>query len=379
MKAVIRTGLLGTNLSFLQDYPTPSSSSIKVIKNIKNHVYIKVKAASINPVDYKLPKVIGGKGVGIDFCGTIIEKINIIDNDDDDDDEHNKNNTKKFEIGDDVFGTCSLLSSSSGSLAEYCIADIDKIAKVPKKNNNNDDNNHNHNTWSYLECAALPVAYMSALQSLRIGKITPVETSINSSSSDDNDGNNSQKAVLVIGASGGCGIAGIQLCKAMGIGRIVGICSDRNIDFVKELGATEVVSYSNDTELQSFFDKNSGTFDCVYDAATNSGGGEDYWSMSQKLLKKGDDEKNKIHGEYVALNGPASKWIRAFAGRQKAHESIIMVKSNSSDLELILSLLNKIKAKPIINVVQFSEKGLEDAFKQLKSRRTKGKIVFEVY
>ena len=369
MKAVIRTGLLGTNLSFLQDYPTPSSSSSS-ITNIKNHVYIKVKAASINPVDYKLPKVIGGKGVGIDFCGTIIEKINIID----DDDEHNKNNTKKFEIGDDVFGTCSLLSSSSGSLAEYCIADIDKIAKVPKKNNNNDDNN---NTWTYLECAALPVAYMSALQSLRIGKITPTETSINSSSSDDNDGNNSQKAVLVIGASGGCGIAGIQLCKAMGIGRIVGICSDRNIDFVKELGATEAVSYSNDKELQSFFDKNSGKFDCVYDAATNSGGGEDYWSMSQKLLKKGDDEK-KIHGEYVALNGPASKWIRAFAGRQKAHESIIMVKSNSSDLELVLSLLNKIKAKPIINVVQFSEKGLEDAFKQLKSRRTKGKIVFEV-
>ena len=367
MKAVIRTGLLGTNLSFLQDYPTPSITNTQ-----KNHVYIKVKAASINPVDYKLPKVIGGKGVGIDFCGTIIEKINIIDNDDDDDDdEHNKNNTKKIEIGDDVFGTCSLLSSSSGSLAEYCIADIDKIAKVPKENNNN-------NTWSYLECAALPVAYMSALQSLRIGKITPTETSINSSSSDDNDGNNSQKAVLVIGASGGCGIAGIQLCKAMGIGRIVGICSDRNIDFVKELGATEVVSYSNDKELQSFFDKNSGTFDCVYDAATNSGGGEDYWSMSQKLLKKGDDEK-KIHGEYVALNGPASKWIRAFAGRQKAHESIIMVKSNSSDLELVLSLLNKIKAKPIINVVQFSEKGLEDAFKQLKSRRTKGKIVFEVY
>eukprot|EP01083_Nonionella_stella_P200441 733992_1 len=157
----------------------------------------------------------------------------------------------------------------------------------------------------------------------------------------------------------------------MGVGRIVGICSDRNIDFVKERGATEVVSYTNENELKAFFENNEGKFDCVYDAATNSGGGEDYWSMSLPLLKQqkddDDDDDDNHSGEFVALNGPIGKWVRALSGKQKDHESIMMMASNTEDLEMITSLLDKIEDKPVMNVMPFTEDGVADAFKLLKS------------
>ena len=50
--------------------------------------------------------------------------------------------------------------------------------------------------------------------------------------------------VLVIGASGGCGISAIQLAKAMGAGDIVGVCSGKNAEFVKSQGATDVIDYT---------------------------------------------------------------------------------------------------------------------------------------
>ena len=353
MRAAIRSGLLGTTLSFVKDYPIPPLDASS--KTDANHVLIKVKAASINPVDYKLPRVLGGKVVGIDFCGTIEAMGSNVNNSRD----------EEYKVGDDVFGTCM-----SGSLAEYCIADCDSIAKVlPSASDKNDENSVQ---WSCLEYAALPVAYMSTLQSLRIGNINPPTS--------DNGDINAEKAVLVIGASGGCGIAGIQLCKAMGVGRIVGICSDRNLELVKNMGATEVISYSDASQLQYFFDSNQGQFDCVYDAATGSGAGEDYWTMSLSLLKTTTDnaERNSDKGQYVALNGPAMKWIRALSGKQKPNESIMMMKSNSEDLSSIAKLLSRINEKPITNIIPFNEQGFEDAFKQLKSRRTKGKLVFDM-
>mmetsp|Transcript_5560 Transcript_5560/g.7109 ORF Transcript_5560/g.7109 Transcript_5560/m.7109 type:complete len:81 (-) Transcript_5560:126-368(-) len=72
------------------------------------------------------------------------------------------------------------------------------------------------------------------------------------------------------------------------------------------------------------------------------------------------------------------KWVRALSGYQKPHQTIMMMKSNSSDLDLVVSLLSKIKATPVINVVPFSDEGLVGAFDALKSRRVKGKIVFDL-
>ncbi len=353
MKAAIRKGILGYTFSFSPDYPSPADSFQSTNPKCQNDILVKISSAAINPVDYKVPRAMLGKVIGIDFCGTITEIGSKIDSE--------ESAGKKFEIGDVVFGT-----TLNGSLAEYTIVKPKTIAKAPKG-------------WKTTECAALPVAYQSALQCLRKGNLLNNIESVLSASKDGSAGNENteEKSILIIGASGGCGLAGLQLCKALGISRIVAICSKKNEEFVRDHGATEVVDYSNASELESFFFENSGKFDGVYDAATNSGGGEDYWNKSLDLLKRDQDDQTVV-GQYTALNGPASKWIRALIGREFENESIIMTDSNTADLELITQLLDKISARPLTNVVPFDEKGLQDAFKLLKSRRARGKIVFEI-
>lgn len=329
MRAALRTGILGTTIGFSND------SSKPIIPRDKDALLLEVQAGAINPVDYKMPRAAAGPVLGQDFCG----KITVVDPDYD----------GSFAVGDVVFGNCV------GCLADYATAKATEVARAPKG-------------WTATDCAALPTAYLSALQCLRKGKILSDEGPSNSEAS--------QKSILIIGASGGCGLAGVQLCKALGVGRIVAICSSRNSELVISHGATEVVDYSKAGELESFFETNQGKFDCVYDVATNSGGGEDYLNNSIGLLKR--NVTGEIVGEYTALNGSAMKWILAFAGRQKEHETIIMKKSSGSDLELVVQLMDRTGARPVTKVMAFDEKGVDEGFKLLKSRRTKGKIVFDV-
>ena len=323
MKAAIRKGFLGFSMSFSENFTVPKFDAVKN----KNEVKVKVNSAAINPVDYKLPRAALGSVVGMDFCGTVVEV--------------GAEANSKFDVGDIIYGT------ATGSAAEFTIADAAKVAKAKSD-------------WSLAEYAALGVAYQSALQCLQKGGIV------------DKEGSKQEgKSVLVIGASGGCGIAGLQLCKAVGVTSVVAICSKKNEELVCKNGATRVIDYQNESELASFFDNNKGKFDCVYDAATNSGGGEDYWEKSVVLLKEDV-------GQFTALNGPGAKWMRAFLGKEKEHESIIMMNPNTADLEQIVELLDRTGDRPPTNVMSFDEEGLEKAFTLLKSRRSKGKIVFNI-
>ncbi len=318
MKAAIKTGFLGTTISFSNEVASPKSAA-------KDSVLIRVHAAAINPFDFKVPKLASGLIAGLDVCGEVVE------------DSHG------FSAGDLVFG-----KASNGSLAEYTLANPKEIVKVPIG-------------WSTTDCAALPIAYWSALQSLKIGHL-PTDSR--------------EKSVLIIGASGGCGLAGVQLCAAMGVGRIVGICSETNREFVTRHGVTEVVNYQDADALKAFFQANRGKFDCVYDTATYSGGGADYWKDSIGLLKRDSDDK--IIGEYTSLNGPPNKWIRAMAGAQSKNETIVMMEPNGSELTEVVEWMDKTKVRPVTNIFPFDEEGIQKGFKLLKSRRTKGKIVFDI-
>ncbi len=314
-------------------------------KKSETKALIQVKAAAINPVDYKMPRAAIGPVVGLDFCGEITQI----------DASATETENKKFQVGDVVFGT------ALGTIAEYTVADLSKIAKAPKE-------------WKAPECAALGTAYQSALQCLERGNILKigedVETMMRGAS---------EKSIVIIGASGGCGLAGVQLCKALGVKRIVAICSKRNDEFVRENGATEVVDYTNASELESFFTDNVGKFDCVYDAASGSGHGENYFnSKSMDLLKRDEEIKTKIIGQFTALNGPPMKWMRMAVGREAPNEHLIVTDPRTVALELIVELLDKTGTKPLITSMTFDEAGLEEAFKLLKSRRAKGKIVFDI-
>jgi len=302
-------------------------------KKNKEQILVEVQAAAINPVDYKAPKLMLGDLVGLDFCGVITKVGAMIES---------SSNENKFSVGDVVYGF-----TKKGSVAEYTVTHPSVIAKAPKD-------------WKATECAALPVAYISALQCLKAGNVL--------------SGDAENKTVLVVGASGGCGIAGLQLCKAVGVSRIIAICSNKNADYVRKYGATEVVDYTNESELDSFFVSNKGKIDCVFDAASE--GKVDYCTPSFDLLKR--NKKDEIFGQYTALNGSGKTWGRKFLGIEKANHHLILADQNRADLEKVVELMDKIGARPPLNEMTFDEQGFNEALKLLKSRRSKGKIVIKI-
>lgn len=330
---------MGHTLSFETNVSKPTFPQNEANKD---KVFIKVLSAAINPVDYKLPRFLAGSSVvGLDVCG-IVEEVgkNIVG-------DH-------MQVGDVVYG-----KATTGSLAEYTTARASEVAKAPPPSSSVPD----EDSWKPEELASLQVAYVSALQCLQKGNIV---NSSSSSTAEDED-----KTVLVIGASGGCGIAGLQLCRAVGVKRIVAICSAKNVQYVQDAGATQVVDYNAPTEMADFFQNNVGLFDCVFDVATGSGGGEDYREKSLVLLKKDT-------GKYTALNGSPSNWFRKFASQEKENQHMILCQSNTADLTLVVELLNKISVRPLTTVMPFTEEGIQEAFRQLKSRRTKGKLAFNI-
>ena len=328
--AVISRG----NISFKSDYKKPKCGA--------DNILVRIKAAGINPVDYKVGWPIKGPVTGIDFAGVVEEKGEKVGD--------------EFKVGDEVYG-----GTFNGSLAEYAITPLVGVAHKPK-------------SISFVEAAAMCTTYMTSLQSLRnFGKLCK----------DDR--------VLVIGASGGCGTAGIQVAKSMGAKDIVGVCSGKNEEFVKSLGATDVIDYTKQT-IKDYCLNESGAinpelqFDVIYDAATNSGGGEDYKNISIELLKPATADKK--HGQYVAINGSRDMWIRMYTIGFKANQHMMLTKQNPEDLKHLTKLVDdgwtnsegvQEFLKPVIaEELPFTAEAVEKGFDLLKSRRAKGKIVFKM-
>ncbi|XP_063695458.1 uncharacterized protein LOC134826886 [Bolinopsis microptera] len=322
------------NLSFELDYKKPKCGA--------DNILIRVKAAAINPVDYKVGWPIKGPVTGIDFAGIVEEKGDKVGD--------------EFKVGDEVYG-----GTLNGSLAEFTIAPLAGVAHKPK-------------SASFVEAAAMFTTYMTSLQALRdYGKLCK----------DDR--------VLVIGASGGCGTAGIQVAKSMGAKDIVGVCSGKNEEFVKSLGATDVIDYTKQT-IKDYCLNESGAinpelqFDVIYDAATNGGGGEDYKNISMELLKPATADKK--HGQYVVITGSADMWIRKFTIGSKANQHTMLTKQNPEDQQQLAKLVDdgwtnsegvQEYLKPVIaDELPFTAEAVEKGFDLLKSRRAKGKIVFKM-
>jgi len=311
MKACIRTS---SGPAFSENHPRPPATP----KN--GELLVKIRAAAINPVDYKMPKIILGPVMGLDFAG-VVEAV--------------PEGEDKFKVGDEVYGT------TDGSLAEYAIVKVGRTGRKSKE-------------LSFEEAAALPVAHITGLQGLR-----------------DKGGMKEGDKVLVIGASGGCGLAGVQLAKAMGAAEIVGVCSGRNKEVVMENGATKVVDYTKEKVDEVF---PGGYFDLVYDTATGSGAGENYFDISERLLNEERKAKN------VILNGGPWTWISYFIGLQKSNRKLLLTDMNTGDLEELAKMFDtKVISRPVIfKTFPLDAEGVKEAFDVLQSRRTVGKIVFSI-
>jgi alcohol dehydrogenase len=203
-------------------------------------VLVRVKAASVNPADWKIREgymqqimpLRFPSTLGMDFSG-IVERVGEGDSD--------------FNQGDEVYGQAAENKGGSGAFAEMALANADTVAHKPK-------------TLGYEEAAGLPLVGVSAWQAL-------VETI----------GLSSGQKVLIHGGAGGIGIIAIQLAKNLGA-YVATTVSPNDKQFVHELGSDEVIDY----KTQTFEDLLPHNYDAVFDTV----GGETY-TRSFKVLKSG--------------------------------------------------------------------------------------------
>jgi NADPH:quinone reductase-like Zn-dependent oxidoreductase len=241
-------------------------------------------------------------------------------------------NVKQFQIGDEVFGNTA--KSGFGGFAEY--VSVPEHALVLKPTN-----------LSFEEAAAVPQAALVALQGLR-----------------DKGHIQSGQKVLVYGASGGIGTFAVQIAKAFGA-EVTGVCSTRNVDIVRSIGADHVIDYT-----QADFTRNGQRYDLIL--AVNG-----YHSIS--------DYKRALspEGVYVMTGGSNAQMFQAMllgpvismTGRQKMGNSTH--KPNQKDLVFMKELLEAGKVVPVIDR-RYPLGETASAIRYLEEGHARGKVVITV-
>jgi len=241
-------------------------------------------------------------------------------------------NVTQFRPGDDIFGDLSV--SGRGTFAEYVCANVNALSLKPAN-------------LSFEEAASVPMAAVTALQGLRTkGKIQP-----------------GQK-VLINGASGGVGTFAVQIAKSFGA-EVTAVCSTRNLDIMRSIGADHVIDYTQDD-----FTQNGHRYDLIL--AANG-----YHSIS--------DYKRVLapKGTYVMTGGAIAQlsevmfqgpWI-SMSGSKKMGN--LLAKPNHADLTFMKKLLEDGKVKPVIDrCYPLSE--VPAAFRYLEEGHAQGKVVITV-
>ncbi len=238
----------------------------------------------------------------------------------------------QFKPGDEVFGDLS--AHSFGSLAEYACAPASAFAPKPS-------------SLSCQEAAAMPMAGVTALQGLR-----------------DKGNVRSGQRVLINGASGGVGTFAVQIAKAFGA-EVTAVCSTRNVDMVRSLGADHVIDYTKED-----FTRVAERYDLIFAA-----NGDLSLSAYRRLLAPrgtcviGGGSMSQIFAGI--LRGPLSS---AFSGKKIRS---LMAKPNQTDLMTLSELVATQHVRPVIDrCYPFSD--TPDAFRYLGEGHARGKVVIEV-
>ncbi|HEY5075325.1 MAG TPA: zinc-binding dehydrogenase [Pyrinomonadaceae bacterium] len=325
MKAIVRHEFGGPDVLRLEEIEKPVPTD--------NQLLIRVRAVSVNPLDWHYmegtpylgrlvefgvlkPKI---ERLGVDYAG-VVEAVG--------------KNITEFKPGDEVFG------NRFGAFAEYVVASDKSLALKPA-------------TLSFEQAASLPVAALTALQGLRdYGKIQP-----------------GQK-VLINGASGGVGTFAVQIAKTFGA-EVTGVCSGRNVELVRSLGADHVIDYTKED-----FTKRAERYDVILDNVGNQS-----LSGFRGVLNP--------KGIYVAIGGGGvndSRWTGPLVGVIKMlvvkrfttqEMRMMLAEINRKDLTLVADLIQTGKIKPVIDkTYPFSQ--LPDAMRYLEEGHARGKVVLTV-
>jgi len=298
----------------------------------EDEVLVRVHATSINRGDYYafgtlavlMRPMLGGfrrpksQQIGGDFAG-IAEAVGKSVND--------------VQPGDEVYGV------RTGAFAQY----VSVKAAVARKPVN----------LSFEEAAAVPVAALTALQGLR-----------------DHGHLQTGHRVLVNGGSGGVGTFGVQLAKALGAVRVTAVCSPRNVERMRELGADRVVDYT-----QEDYTRSGERYDVILDVA-----GTHSWRANKRVLAPGGTivlagmakTGNHLWGPMLRLG---RTMLTAKVGRRKL--KFFVCKPDRPGLALLRELIEAGKVRPVVDrVYSFGE--ILDAIEAMGEGHVQGKLVVRV-
>lgn len=321
MKAAVYTRYGPPDIVQIQDVEKPVPKD--------NEVLIRVHAAAVNPLDSHLmkgrpylarlafgllkPKLTRS---GVDVAGRV---------------EAVGRNATRFKPGDEVFGSCR------GAFAEYACTSESALVAKPQN-------------VTFEQAASAPVPAFTALQGLRDkGRIQP-----------------GQK-VLINGAAGGVGTFTVQIAKSFGA-EVTGVCSTRNVEMVRSLGADHVIDYT-----QEDFTKREQRYDLFFDLVGNHS-----LLDCRRVLNSG--------GIYLAagvVGAPHGRWIGPLAGILKAFalswfvsEKLLpfLARPRVEDLTIIRELMESGRVTPVIDK-RYRLSEVCEAIRYLETGHARGKVV----
>jgi NADPH:quinone reductase-like Zn-dependent oxidoreductase len=291
-----------------------------------NEVLIKVRAASVNPLDWHLMR--GTPYIGRIMTGLRKPKITRPGVDVAGQVEAVGRNVTQFKPGDEVFGSCR------GAFAEYACTSESALVMKP------DD-------VTFEQAASVPVAAFTALQGLRDkGKIQP-----------------GQK-VLINGAAGGVGTLAVQIAKSFGAD-VTGVCSTRNVEMVRSIGAARVIDYT-----QEDFTKSGHHYDLIFDLVGN----HSLLACRRVLNPKGIYIGAGVLGG--AMIGLLARLITApVLSRFVSQKFVVfMARRSKEDLTIMHELMKAGKVTPVIDkCYRLSE--VSEAVRYLAEGHARGKVV----
>jgi len=310
MKAFVKTTYGGPEVLKLEEVQKPSFND--------NQILVKVMANSANPADWHILRgkpyfarfVFGlfkpkNKFFGCDFAG-LVEEIG--------------NNVTQFKIGDRVFGE----KLSAGAFAEYTAVPTDICAIMP-------------DGTEFQEMACLPIAGLTALQAVTThGQIKEGES------------------ILINGSTGGVGHFAVQIAKVYGA-KVTAVCSGKNKDFVKSLGADQVIPYDKENIHQ-----HNGKYSLIIDTHGNLTH-QDFKRMGQRAVTVGFTTM----GHMMSL-----LFKKAFS---KFPLTQFTAEINQHDLEILASLIRDRKIKAHIDKTYPYSK-IPEAISYIENMHTKGKV-----
>jgi NADPH:quinone reductase-like Zn-dependent oxidoreductase len=322
MKAIVYEKYGSPDVVELKDIDTPAAGDDQVL--------VKVHAASVNPIDWHRmrgqpyflrmreglakPK---NTGLGADVAGRV---------------EAVGRNVTQVQAGDEVFGM------SIRTLAEHVSVSGEGV--VPKPVN-----------LTFEEAAAVPLAALTALQGLR-----------------DKGGIQPGQKVLINGAAGGVGTFAVQIAKSFGAD-VTGVCSTRNVELVRSIGADHAVDYTHED-----FTRSGQRYDLILDAVCNRS-----LSALRRVMKP--DGTLVVAGAAKGRSGgrPVLRLLRAVLMGRFVSQTVApyMTRRSRDDLVLLKELIEAGKVTPVIDR-SYPLNEVPEAIRYLEQGHAQGKVVITV-